>query len=190
MTFNKCSIRGKIYGYMTDEAGNEVQDAEVRLDLPVNDDWSRFDLEIETTGVRRERWRLSVVWSEIGRCPEERRGRREELLHTPLAMPHGDAGRERWQSDLSSPITGWECTRVCRKNIRLRLRRQWLSGVITIDLFLSPLLQSRTQNSITIQLQGEEQTYDLLNILDFNNDRKRMSVSRNFHPLIAPSLLI
>ena len=25
MTFNKCSIRGKLYGYVTDEAGNEVQ---------------------------------------------------------------------------------------------------------------------------------------------------------------------
>jgi hypothetical protein len=29
MTFNKCSIRGKLYGYVTDEAGNEVQDTEV-----------------------------------------------------------------------------------------------------------------------------------------------------------------
>ena len=29
MTFNKCSIRGKLYGYVIDEAGNEVQDPEV-----------------------------------------------------------------------------------------------------------------------------------------------------------------
>ena len=29
MTFNKCSIRGKLYGYVTDEAGNEIQDPEV-----------------------------------------------------------------------------------------------------------------------------------------------------------------
>ncbi|CAF3159951.1 unnamed protein product [Rotaria sp. Silwood2] len=28
MTFNKCSVRGKLYGYMMDEAGNEVQDIE------------------------------------------------------------------------------------------------------------------------------------------------------------------
>ena len=27
-----------------------------------------------------------------------------------------------------------------------------------------------------MRLQGKEETYDLLNILDFNNDRKRMSV--------------
>ncbi len=31
MTFNKCSIRGKIYGYVFDEAGNEVQDPEVKI---------------------------------------------------------------------------------------------------------------------------------------------------------------
>lgn len=31
MTFNKCSIRGKLYGYVTDEAGNEIQDLEVRF---------------------------------------------------------------------------------------------------------------------------------------------------------------
>jgi phospholipid-translocating ATPase len=28
MTFNKCSIRGQFYGYVYDEAGNEVQDPE------------------------------------------------------------------------------------------------------------------------------------------------------------------
>jgi len=31
MTFNKCSIRGKLYGYIMDEAGNEIQDPEVKL---------------------------------------------------------------------------------------------------------------------------------------------------------------
>lgn len=29
MTFNKCSIRGKLYGYITDESGNEIQDPEI-----------------------------------------------------------------------------------------------------------------------------------------------------------------
>ncbi len=38
MTFNKCSIRGKLYGYVADEAGNDIQDLEVifafRLYIP------------------------------------------------------------------------------------------------------------------------------------------------------------
>lgn len=35
---------------------------------------------------------------------------------------------------------------------------------------------SRTQNTITISEMGTERTYDVLGILDFNSDRKRMSV--------------
>jgi phospholipid-translocating ATPase len=35
----------------------------------------------------------------------------------------------------------------------------------------------RSQNSVTARLQKKEEKYELLNILDFNNDRKRMSVS-------------
>jgi hypothetical protein len=29
MTFNKCSVRKNLYGYVNDEAGNEIQDPEV-----------------------------------------------------------------------------------------------------------------------------------------------------------------
>ncbi len=31
MTFKKCSIRGKVYGYVIDENGNEIEDPKVRL---------------------------------------------------------------------------------------------------------------------------------------------------------------
>lgn len=44
---------------------------------------------------------------------------------------------------------------------------------------------SRTQNTITISEMGVERTYDVLAILDFNSDRKRMSVVGK---LIATSL--
>jgi hypothetical protein len=33
MTFNKCSVRGQLYGYVYDEAGNEIQDPEVKNSL-------------------------------------------------------------------------------------------------------------------------------------------------------------
>jgi hypothetical protein len=29
MTFKKCSVRGKLYGYVTDENGSEIQDTQV-----------------------------------------------------------------------------------------------------------------------------------------------------------------
>ena len=38
------------------------------------------------------------------------------------------------------------------------------------------LFQSRTPNTITIEVKGVEEEYELLAILDFNNVRKRMSV--------------
>jgi hypothetical protein len=36
MTFNKCSIREKIYGYVKDEAGNEITDVEVKTKFRIN----------------------------------------------------------------------------------------------------------------------------------------------------------
>jgi magnesium-transporting ATPase (P-type) len=38
-------------------------------------------------------------------------------------------------------------------------------------------IQSRTQNSVAVRFRDQVETYDLLNILEFNNYRKRMSVS-------------
>ena len=42
-------------------------------------------------------------------------------------------------------------------------------------------LQSRTMNTITIEVMGQQEVYDLLCILDFDNVRKRMSVSYQEH---------
>ncbi|EGT42276.1 hypothetical protein CAEBREN_02513 [Caenorhabditis brenneri] len=38
------------------------------------------------------------------------------------------------------------------------------------------VFRARTPQSITIEVMGQEETHDLLSILDFNNERKRMSV--------------
>jgi phospholipid-translocating ATPase len=38
------------------------------------------------------------------------------------------------------------------------------------------VFKSRTPKTITVSILGKDRTYDVLNILDFNNDRKRMSV--------------
>lgn len=38
------------------------------------------------------------------------------------------------------------------------------------------VFKSRTPKTITVSIKGNEKTYDVLNILDFNNVRKRMSV--------------
>ncbi len=38
------------------------------------------------------------------------------------------------------------------------------------------VFKSRTPKTITVSILGEEKTFEVLNIIDFNNDRKRMSV--------------
>lgn len=38
------------------------------------------------------------------------------------------------------------------------------------------VFKKRTPTTITIEVMGEEETYEVLCILDFNNVRKRMSV--------------
>ena len=40
--------------------------------------------------------------------------------------------------------------------------------------------QNRTQSTINIQIKDQQQTFNLLNILDFTNERQRMSVSLLF----------
>lgn len=47
---------------------------------------------------------------------------------------------------------------------------------------------SRTQDTITINEMGKETTYGMLALLDFNSDRKRMSIIRtNFHAPLTSS---
>jgi len=52
-------------------------------------------------------------------------------------------------------------------------------------------LQSRTMNTITIDVMQRQQVYELLCILDFDNVRKRMSVSHatNIHTYIHIHIL-
>jgi phospholipid-translocating ATPase len=38
------------------------------------------------------------------------------------------------------------------------------------------VFKSRTAKTITVSIKGQEKVYDVLNMLDFNNIRKRMSV--------------
>lgn len=40
---------------------------------------------------------------------------------------------------------------------------------------------SRTQDTITIREMEQEATYEMLALLDFNSDRKRMSIIRKSH---------
>jgi len=55
--------------------------------------------------------------------------------------------------------------------------RLYVVYVIPLPMLIVACFQSRTPDTITIEVLGSEETYEVLSILDFNNVRKRMSAS-------------
>lgn len=90
--------------------------------------------------------KFSAVWSECPCNAQVRPG----LLSFSLV---NDAGQINYQA--ASPDEG---------------------ALVTAARNFGYVFLSRTQNTITISEMGTERTYDVLAILDFNSDRKRMSV--------------
>lgn len=104
MTFDKCSIKGKLYGYVIDEAGNEVSDPEVESHDELGRTRVCCVVEIESDRVRREGRRLSMVRLEINRRDQEGRQGCRSFLHPARSLPYGHARREGRQDYLSSSI--------------------------------------------------------------------------------------
>ncbi|CAF1371382.1 unnamed protein product [Adineta ricciae] len=141
MTFNKCSIRGKLYGYVTDGNGNEIQDPD------------------KTKAIEFEEKDEDFQWYDQKLIDAIKNGDEDEhnfftllaLCHT--VMPEEKDGKIIYQAQ--SPDE---------------------NALVSAARTFGFVFDNRTQSSITVRLPDKEETYDLLNILDFNNDRKRMSV--------------
>ncbi|CAF1156451.1 unnamed protein product [Adineta ricciae] len=141
MTFNKCSIKGKVYGYVTDEAGNEVQDPEKLKPIQFDekdDDFEWYDQKL-IDAIKKGDKDVHTFFTLLSLC------------HT--VMPEEKDGKIAYQAQ--SPD----------ENALVSAARTF--GFVFVN---------RTQSSISVKLQEKDATYDLLNILDFDNDRKRMSV--------------
>ncbi|CAF0920378.1 unnamed protein product [Didymodactylos carnosus] len=141
MTFNKCSIRGKLYGYVTDDAGNETQDQE------------------KTKPMKFEEAEEDFVWYDK-KLPDAIKEGDEDVneFFTVLAlchtvMPEVKDGKLIYQAQ--SPDE---------------------NALVSAARTFGYTFKARTQSSITAKLLDKEETYELLSILDFDNDRKRMSV--------------
>ncbi|CAF2582547.1 unnamed protein product [Rotaria sp. Silwood2] len=141
MTFNKCSIRGKLYGYVTDNAENEIQDPEKLKPIEFEEKDEEFQ------------WYDQKLIDSIKNNDEDERQFFTLLSLCHTVMPEEKDGKIIYQAQ--SPDE---------------------NALVSAARSFGFVFDSRTQNSITIRVQGQEETYDLLNILDFNNDRKRMSV--------------
>ncbi|CAF1217869.1 unnamed protein product [Adineta steineri] len=141
MTFKKCSIQGKLYGYVMDNNGNEIQDPNKLESIELNDQDKDFvwydktlldDIEKDDENVHKFFTLLS-------------------LCHT--VMPEKRDGKIFYQAQ--SPDE---------------------NALVSAARSFGFAFQNRTQSSITIKIKDKEETYNLLNILDFTNERQRMSV--------------
>ncbi|CAF1398670.1 unnamed protein product [Adineta steineri] len=141
MTFNKCSVRGKLYGYVTDEAGNESQEADKSKQLEFEEKEEDFE------------WYDQKLIDAIKNGDEDVNNFFTLLALCHTVMPEEKDGKIIYQAQ--SPDE---------------------NALVTAARTFGFVFDNRNQSSITVRLQDKEETYDLLNILDFNNDRKRMSI--------------
>ncbi|XP_069679898.1 phospholipid-transporting ATPase ID isoform X1 [Periplaneta americana] len=145
MTFNKCSIAGKCYGDLIDEATNEVLEITENtppLDFSWNDNYEpefRFYDSSLMDAVRGNSHDVHSFFRLLALChtvmPEERNGKLEYQAQSPDEAALVSAARN-----------------------------------------FGFVFKERSPNSITIEVMGKREVYELLCILDFNNVRKRMSV--------------
>jgi phospholipid-translocating ATPase len=145
MTFNKCSINAKLYGYLYDPANNEIE----ITDKTPSIDFS-FNPYHESTFKFYDKSLLNAIETNDEHC---------RRFFTLLCICHTVMAEEKKTGQLTyqaqSPDEG---------------------ALVSAARNFGFVYKSRTPKTITVIIKGEEKTYDVLNILDFNNDRKRMSV--------------
>ncbi|KAL1117506.1 hypothetical protein AAG570_003825, partial [Ranatra chinensis] len=146
MTFNKCSISGKCYG--------EVIDPKTGEPMEINEytkglDFS-FNPDYETEFRFFDKDLLDAV--------RNRKDANVSLFFKVLGLCHTVMPAERdgkLQYQAQSPDE---------------------AALVSAARNFGFVFRERTPNSITIEIMGKKEVYELLCILDFNNVRKRMSV--------------
>lgn len=152
MTFNKCSINGRMYGEVKDSAIGEMIDVtgdNAHLFEPV--DFSRHNPNFYEESFK---FYDSTLLEQV----VEHKNPEVHEFFTLLALCHTVMSEE--------------------KNGRLEYQAQSpdeaaLSAAARNFGFV---FKNRTSSTIEIEVLGQPETYELLAILDFNNVRKRMSV--------------
>jgi len=146
MTFNKCSIKGKVYGNVPESqqggASSETDEEPTRVDFSDNPmaepDFKFYDKSL-LDDVKRGDPNVHEFFRLLALC------------HT--VMPEYKEGNLEYQAQ--SPDE---------------------NALVSSARNFGFVFTKRTPRSITITFSGVEEVYELLCILDFNNVRKRMSV--------------
>jgi phospholipid-translocating ATPase len=150
MTFNKCSINGVLYGYLMDAQGNDI---EINEDETMNNNIVPIDFSFnpyyESTFRFYDQSLLDAIDQNDENCCR---------FFTLLCICHTVMAEEKnnvLTYQAQSPDEG---------------------ALVSAARNFGFVFKSRTPKTITCIVRGEEKTYEVLHILDFNNVRKRMSV--------------
>ncbi|KAJ8718438.1 hypothetical protein PYW08_002675 [Mythimna loreyi] len=191
MTFNKCSIAGVCYGDIVDETTGETIDlAERRGGGTGGGGCSGAGASVPAHAAARAR--LLELEQDAGRStPGGRRPRSSEPLDFSF-NPEYEPEFKFFDGTLLDAVKRGDknchdffrllalCHTVMpdQKNGRLEYQAQSPdeSALVSAARNFGFVFRERSPNSITIEVMGKTEVYELLCILDFNNVRKRMSV--------------
>ncbi|CAB3244555.1 unnamed protein product [Arctia plantaginis] len=193
MTFNKCSIAGVCYGDVVDETtGETIELNERRSGGPAGAAGQAGPAGAAGGGRGAARARLLELEHEAGRStPGGRRPRSSEPLDFSF-NPEYEPEFKFFDTSLLEAVKRGDqhvhdffrllalCHTVmpAQKNGRLEYQAQSPdeSALVSAARNFGFVFRERSPNSITIEVMGRKEVYELLCILDFNNVRKRMSV--------------
>ncbi|XP_032687361.1 phospholipid-transporting ATPase ID isoform X5 [Odontomachus brunneus] len=205
MTFNKCSVAGKCYGDVIDEVTGEVIDLS-ETDRAIRTPTMRWRSGQEFvrpvyTPLSGPNVRLLEQADRVSNTtPEPGINGSPKIPHKPSTMPPLDfsfnkdyepdfkfydpALLEAVKRENQDVHSFFRLLALCHtvmpeeKNGRIEYQAQSPdeAALVSAARNFGFVFKERSPNSITIEVMGKKEIYELLCILDFNNVRKRMSV--------------
>lgn len=156
MTFNKCSVAGRSYGDVIDKTTGElveITDHTTSLDFSFNPNYEpefKFYDRTLLDAVQRDDNECHSFFRLLALCHTVMSEQR-----TTITNSEGETQQSRLEYQAQSPDE---------------------AALVSAARNFGFVFMERTPNSITIEVMGRREVYELLCILDFNNVRKRMSV--------------
>jgi phospholipid-translocating ATPase len=144
MTFNKCSINNKLYGYVYDSQGNEIEKNDKTKSIDFS--WNSY---YENTFKFYDKSLLEALEQNDEHCCR---------FFTLLCLCHTVMAEEK------------------KGQLTYQAQSPDENALVSAARNFGFVFKTRSPKTITCSIQGEEKTFELLNFIDFNNVRKRMSV--------------
>ncbi|XP_015123681.1 phospholipid-transporting ATPase ID isoform X2 [Diachasma alloeum] len=213
MTFNKCSVAGKSYGDLVDEVTGEIIDlseTDKTKKTTSTVKWKNGQEFVRSVhpSISSANARLLEQADRMGNStPEPDINARGKIAQTPSTVPPLDfsfnkdyepefkfydpALLEAVKKEDTEVHLFFRLLALCHtvmsdeKNGKLEYQAQSPdeAALVSAARNFGFVFRERSPNSITIEVMGKREVYEVLCILDFNNVRKRMSVilRRNGH---------